>query len=176
MRRPIPILATVLVALPLCALPLAAADTPGHLVKAYDALADTILSVRQAEGALVGSILEAHYKAAERAVAHAEWADAAAQMALFANEGDNAVAGVRKHLLEGGHHFNAEGEKQGTFEPGYVLVDQQAKKAMLDATSAMRQAKTDDDRRAAWDTFAKVAGKILGMDMGMGMDKGMGME
>ncbi len=44
-------------------------------------------------------------------------------MALFANEGDNAIAGIRKRLVEGGHHHNAAGEEQGIFEEGYVSSD-----------------------------------------------------
>ena len=52
-------------------------------------------------------------------------------------EGDNAVAGVRKRLLEGGHHANSEGEAQGVYEAGYVVVNKAAKKAFLDSSQAI---------------------------------------
>jgi hypothetical protein len=87
--------------------------------------------------------------------------DAAAEMALFANEGDNAVAGIRKRLVEGGHHHNAAGEEQGIYEEGYVLVTREAKKKMLAASTAMRQAKDDVAREAAWNDFSATAKETL---------------
>jgi hypothetical protein len=82
-------------------------------------------------------------------------------MALFANEGDNAVGGVRKRLLEGGHHHNAEGEAKGIYEPGYVIVTVAQKKTALDAVAELRAATTDAARKAAMDKFHAVAGSVL---------------
>ena len=94
-----------------------------------------------------------------------DWQGAAAEIALFANEGDNAIGGVRKRLLEGGHHFNAAGEEQGIYEPGYVVVTREAKKKILAASSALRQATTDEARQKAWDDFAKLAKDLLAEKM-----------
>ncbi len=140
----------------LIALPLAAQKTPRPLAEAYDALADTILSMRDAEASLVRSILDYHYRRAERAMNAGDWEEVAAEMALFANEGDNAVAGIRKRLLEGGHHFNAAGEEAGEFEEGFVIVTRKAKKRILDASAAMRTA-DEAGRKEAWATFEKIA-------------------
>ena len=138
-----------------------AQQTTPSLVASYDDLADMILSMRSLEANMVRTVLAGHYHAAEAYFQKGDFDAAAAQMALFANEGDNAVGGVRKRLLEGGHHYNAEGEDQGVFEPGFVLVDREAKKAALDASAALRRAGTDDERQAAWDAFAAVAAPLV---------------
>lgn len=147
-------------ALALVALPLAAQKTPRPLTDAYDALADTILSMRDAESSLVRSILDYHYRRAERAMSSGEWDQVAAEMALFASEGDNAVAGIRKRLLEGGHHFNAAGEEAGEFEQGFVVVTRKAKKRILDASAAVRS--DEAGRKEAWATFEKIAMDLQG--------------
>jgi hypothetical protein len=85
--------------------------------------------VKHTEASLVAAILEQGYKqasaASERAKAalaggaakaKADLEEYGGARAQLATEGDNAVAGVRKRLLEGGHHHNAEGEKQGIFD------------------------------------------------------------
>jgi hypothetical protein len=165
MRRKILVLLAVLpvVALLAAVAPAAQAqETPPSLVASYDDLADAILAVRSMEANLVRAILAGHYHGAEAYFGRGDYAKAAAEMALFANEGDNAVGGVRKRLLEGGHHYNAEGEEQGVYEPGYVVVTREAKKAALDASAALRQADDDAARQAAWDAFAAVAGPLLG--------------
>jgi hypothetical protein len=154
----------VLLAVAALAAPAVAQETPASTTAAYDALADTILAVREAELRLVASLLDGHRHAAEARSQRGDWAGAAAEIALFANEGDNGVGGVRKRLLEGGHHFNAEGEKQGAFEPGYVIVTREAKQKLLAVSAAMRQATTDDARRAAWAEFARLAGELLALD------------
>ena len=87
--------------------------------------------------------------------------DAVAEIAMFANEGDNAVGGIRKRLVEGGHHHNAEGEAKGVYEAGFVVVTKEAKQKILAASAALRDAKADADRKAAWDTFHSVAGPLL---------------
>jgi hypothetical protein len=143
------------------ALPAAAQETPPSLVAAYESLADTILDLRQAEGDFVRALLDGHLHAARALKAQGQWQGMAAQMALFANEGDNAIGGVRKRLLAGGHHFNAEGEDQGIFEPGYVVVTKEAKRKLLAASTALRQATDDAARMAAWSDFEETAKKVL---------------
>ena len=144
----------------LIALPIAAQETPPPVVDAYASLADTILAVRQAEADFVRSLLDGHHHAAEILARQGEWQGAAAQVALFANEGDNAVGGVRKRLLEGGHHFNADGEEKGIYEPGYVIVTREAKEELLAIAKTLRQG-DDDAREKAWDEFATIAKKLL---------------
>ena len=153
----------VMGALALLALPLAAQETPQSIVMAYDALADTILATRAAERTFVAAMLDGHMHAAETLMQKGDWMGAAAQMALFANEGDNAIGGVRKRLLEGGHHFNADGEEQGIYEPGYVVVTMEAKKKLLAVSAALRQATDDEARAAAWGDFEMIAAKLLAM-------------
>ena len=109
---------TILTALclALLALPIAAQQSPPNLVSAYEGLADSILGMRQAEANLVAAILYDHYRAAERAFKTEDYEKAAAEMALFASEGDNAVAGIRKRLIEGGHFFNDASGDDAMFE------------------------------------------------------------
>src|SRR6185295_16408469 len=86
----------------------AGAETKKSLVASYDSLADTILGANKTEENLVKVILQSHRGFARRAFDGGRFEEAAAEMALFANEGDNAVGGVRNRLLKGGHHHNAE--------------------------------------------------------------------
>ena len=125
--------------------------TPPELVAAYDALADAILGANKAERKLVISILAATYGHAQSELARARQAlkanDAGAARAAIDNlatavgqigtEGDNAVAGVRKRLLQGGHHANATGEAQGVFDEGYVVVTKVAKQAFLGSSRTL---------------------------------------
>ena len=125
--------------------------TPPEMVASYDALADTILAADKSEEKLVRSILAAAYGHAHAELARARQAlkagDAAAGRAAVENvaaavgqigtEGDNAVAGVRKRLLQGGHHHNAAGEAQGIYDEGYVVVTKAAKQAFLDSSKAL---------------------------------------
>lgn len=150
-----------LASLVLAAAPAFAQETPAPLVAAYDSLAKVILNVRQAEKEMVRSLLDEHYRAAKRMMAEEKFGIAAAHMSLFANEGDNAVGGIRKRLIEGGHHHNAAGEEAGIFEPGYVLVTKEAKQKMLKASTDLRQAKDEVARKAAWKDFATVADTFL---------------
>jgi hypothetical protein len=57
----------------------------------------------------------------------------------MATEGDSAVAAIRKRLLQGGHHHNAAGEAQGTFEEGFVIVTRVAKQKLLESSRAFAQ-------------------------------------
>jgi hypothetical protein len=125
--------------------------TPKELVDTYDALADTILASHKTERKLVLSILAATYAQAQGGVMSAAGAlkagditsaktavqNVAAAVGQIATEGDNSVAGIRKRLLEGGHHANSEGEAQGIYEEGYVIVTKAAKKTFLDSSQAI---------------------------------------
>lgn len=155
---------SALATLALLGVPASAQETPESIVTAYEALADTILAVRAAEHSFVRALLDGHLHAAEVRFRQGNWESAAAEMSLFANEGDNAIGGVRKRLLEGGHHFNAEGEEQGVFEPGYVVVTVEAKQALLAASAALRQATDVDARQSAWDEFSSTAQDLLAAD------------
>lgn len=139
----------------------AGAETRKSLVASYDSLADTILGAKKTEHNLVMAILETHANAARRQWGDKKYEECAAEMALFANEGDNAIGGIRKRLVEGGHHHNAEGEAKGTYEPGFVIVTKNAKKKAMDASSMLLGAKDEKDRKAAWEAFDSVATPIL---------------
>ena len=128
-----------------------ASGTPAEMVAAYDALADTILGANKAEDRLVRSILAATHGHAQAELGRARQAleandtatartaveNLAAAVGQIGTEGDNAVAGVRKRLLEGGHHHNAAGEAQGIYDEGYVVVTKVAKQAFLDSSKAI---------------------------------------
>jgi hypothetical protein len=136
-------------------------ETAKDMAAAYDTLADVILGAKRTEKNLVRSILEQHRSAGAAAAEKGDGARAAAEMALFANEGDNAVGGVRKRLLDGGHHHNAEGEAKGLFDPGFVVVDRVSRKACLDASMEMQKAADDAGRKAAWSKFDAAASALL---------------
>jgi len=136
------------------------ASTDKSLTATYSSVAEVILGANHAETNVVTAILISHRNAARAAADSGKWDEAAAQIALFANEGDNTVGGIRKRLLEGGHHHNAEGEAQGIYEPGYVVVTVAAKKAALDAAAKMQAAKDDAGRKAAWADFDKTAESV----------------
>jgi hypothetical protein len=125
--------------------------TPAEMVATYEALADVILGAKKAEDKVVRSILAATYghaqaelgraraalKANDAAAARAALENLAAAVGQIGTEGDNAVAGVRKRLLEGGHHHNAAGEAQGIYDEGYVVITKTAKQAFLDSSKAI---------------------------------------
>lgn len=125
--------------------------TPQEMVATYDALADTILGGLKTEKKLVHAILATTYahaqaeagrarqalKAGDAAAAKTAIENLAAAVGQIGTEGDNAVAGIRKRLLEGGHHANSEGEAQGIFDEGFVVVTKAAKKAFLESSQAI---------------------------------------
>ena len=150
-----------MVALMVAVSPSVAQKTPTADVEAYSALADAILSLRDAETGFVLAILDHHYDAAERAYKAENWERAAAQMALFANEGDNAIAGIRKRLVEGGHHHNAAGEEAGIYDEGFVIITKKAKRQALADSKAMLEAKDSAAREAAWKDFDKIAQELV---------------
>jgi hypothetical protein len=152
-----------------------ATATPADMVAAYNTLADTILGAKHTEENLVRSILAATYQHAEAMMERAKGKIAAGQAAgteieavaslvsQLASEGDASVAAVRKRLLEGGHHHNAEGEKQGLFDEGFVVVTRAAKKAFLDASSAIGKLAASKDAAAlqtAWQPVAQQYGSL----------------
>jgi hypothetical protein len=109
----------------------------------------------------VRAILEQHRGRASMGMARGDAAGAAAEMALFANEGDNAVGGIRKRLLDGGHHHNADGEAKGVYEAGFVIVTRAAKKECLEASMDLQKAADDAGRKAAYERFEKAAAELL---------------
>ncbi len=123
------------------------ASTPAELVTTYGALADTLLGAKQAESGLVLSILAVTYRHAEGVAygaiakigagedARADLEKLAALVSQLGNEGDAAVAAVRKRLLEGGHHHNAAGEAQGVYDEGFVVVTRAARKSFLQSAT-----------------------------------------
>ena len=137
-----------------------AQETPKPMVSTYDNLADAILAIKKTEASFVAGMLDGHRHGAHAYYMAKDYQKSAAEMALFANEGDNAIAGVRKRLLEGGHHHNAAGEAKGVYEPGYVVVTIAVKKQILAASSALRSASDDAARKAAWDAFVKAADSL----------------
>lgn len=147
--------------LTLFAVPVVAQQTPPSMVETYESIADIILAARDAEANFVRSLLDGHRHAAASFYDEGNYARAAAEMALFANEGDNAIGGVRKRLVEGGHHHNAEGEEKGIYEEGFVIVTREAKAAVLEASAAVRTNASDAEREAAWQTFNEIADKLL---------------
>ena len=85
-------LLTVLIVSSLMVAPAIAQQTSPSFAAAYESLADTILAVRGAELHLVAALLDGHKHAAEARMKASDWKGAGAEIALFANEGDNAVA------------------------------------------------------------------------------------
>jgi hypothetical protein len=145
-------------------------STPREMVDTYDSLADVILGARHGETNLVRSILAATYRHAEAQLGKAkekmrsgkparEEVEALASLvAQLGNEGDASVAAVRKRLLEGGHHHNAAGEKQGIYDEGFVVVTRTAKKNFLAAASAIGKLASGTDGAAldaAWQPVAR---------------------
>ena len=127
--------------------------TPADMVATYESLADAILAVKRSEANLVHAILAATHahaqvelerarqalKAGDAQKARTSLENLAAAVGQLGTEGDNAVAAVRKRLLEGGHHHNAEGEAKGIYDEGFVVVTRAAKQAFLDASRAIAQ-------------------------------------
>ena len=151
----------MLITTTLLAGPALAQQTPPAMVKTYDTLADIILSIDALEADFARAVLDGHRHAAAAMFERGDFAGAAAQMALFASEGDNAMGGVRKRLVKGGHHHHADASKEGVYEPGYVIVTREAKKKVLAASAALRRAKTDAERKQAWKSFDDIASGLM---------------
>ena len=158
------------------AAPEAAAATPAELVATYQSLADTILGAKRSEHGLVKSILAATYRHAEAAHASAQQAlksgqnarasieKLAALVAQIGNEGDAAVAAVRTRLLEGGHHHNAEGEQQGIYDEGFVIITRAAKKSFLDSAQRIGKLAAAPEAKSLeteWSLVARSYGEFV---------------
>ena len=136
-------------------------ETPRSTVATYDSLADAILALKRTEESFIRSLLEGYRHSAEDSMKAGDYRRAAATIAIFANEGDNAIGGVRKRLIEGGHHHHSDGEAQGVYDPGFVIVTRKAKQQALAASAALMAAKTDEARSQAWQEFLSVADSLL---------------
>ncbi|MFZ0429858.1 MAG: hypothetical protein WAO20_17205 [Acidobacteriota bacterium] len=147
------------------------AQTPPELVKAYQSLADTILGGKHTEKNLVLAILATTYGHAQGTYAQAKAKISAGRdartdlerlatyVSQLGNEGDAAVAGVRKRLLEGGHHHNAQGEDQGLYDEGFVVVTKAAKKAFLDAAGEIAKLTRSPNAEALDQAWERVEGE-----------------
>ena len=157
------LISAAIAAVAFCHVSAVAQETAPGLVSTYEALADTILSVKRAEAGLVQALLESHFSAASAAFEQRDYAVAAAHMSLFANEGDNAIAGVRKRLVEGGHHHHhhASDVDDDEYDQGFVVVNKAHKASLLAAAAQMRQAKRKSDAKDAWQRFETTAGALL---------------
>lgn len=153
-----------------------ATATPPELVATYSNLADTILASKATEASLVRSIVSMTYRHAEgmygRAVAKlktgtdakAEVETLAALVAQLGNEGDSAVAGIRKRLLEGGHHHNSAGEEQGIYDDGFVLVTRKARKELLSAAGEIGRMASKQNAEAlagAWERVGTICAALM---------------
>lgn len=167
------------------ALPAQAQQTPAPMVETYSALADAILGLNQAEVAFMRTLLETHHGHAQAAAMKGDYNAAAAQMALVANEGDNAIAGIRNRLIEGGHHHHhADGEghhhadeeghhaddagshhsdddSESAYDPGFIIVTKVAKAAMMEAATEMRSAGDEAAAMAAWEKFSRAYAMVM---------------
>jgi hypothetical protein len=145
-------------------------STPAEFVATYDSLATAILAIKQTEENLVRSILSTTFAHANAARARAERAmksgdkpqsraaleELAVHVALLGNEGDNAVAGIRKRLVEGGHHHNSVGESQGVYAPGFVIVTRVARQKFLESSRVIAQLSRDPDEESLAGEWTKV--------------------
>lgn len=154
----------LLVQLSLIWQPAAAQQTPGAMVESYDALAENILAVRRLESGFVGALLDGHRRAAEDLMKRGEFERAAAEMILFANEGDEAIAGIRRRLVEAGHRYHADPDRQSRYEPGFVIVTREARRSVLAAAAALEEATTDRELQEAWSAFALAAEALMMAD------------
>ena len=130
-----------------------AGDTPSAMVASYKTLADAILAVKKTEANLVRSILTAAHERAQTEMGRVRAAlkrndtkgaqdaieDVAAAVGQIGSEGDSSVGAIRKRLLEGGHHHNADGEAKGIYDEGFVIVTKASKTQFLDAAKAIGQ-------------------------------------
>jgi hypothetical protein len=152
--------------------------TPNEMVATYETLADGILALKRTEENLCRSILAAAYAhgqaelgrarkaiaAADAKAAQAALEALAASVGQMGTEGDNAVAGVRKRLLDGGHHHNAAGEAQGLFDEGFVIVTRAAKQKLLESSRAIGQlsrAPKGDALEAEWKKVTAVYDELM---------------
>lgn len=159
-----PIAGYLLLQLALCWHPVAAQPTSGAMVESYDALVENVLALRRLESGFVGALLDGHRRAAEDLMRREEFERAAAEMTRFANEGDDAIAGIRQRLIEAGHRYHADADRQSRYEPGFVIVTREARQSILAAAAALVEASTDEQRQKAWSDFAITAEALMMAD------------
>lgn len=152
--------------------------TPAEMVATYQTLADGILALKRTEENLCRSILAASFAhgqvelgrakkaiaASDQKAAQAALESLAAAIGQIATEGDNAVAGVRKRLLDGGHHHNAAGEAQGIFDAGFVIVTRAARQKLLDSSRTIGQlsrAPKADALESEWKKVSAVYDELM---------------
>ncbi len=145
------------------------ASTPKEMVQAYSSLADGILDLKKTEWNMVNSILAVTYAHAEgtfhdaMAKVRAGGKDKAPIETLadlvsqLGNEGDAAVAAIRKRLLEGGHHHHAMAETPGIYDEGFVIVTKAARKIFLDAAGEIGRMAAAPDATALDAAWKKVS-------------------
>jgi len=155
--------------------------TPRPIVDTYETLADTILAAKQTEWNLVHTILGTTYSHAEGVLgratakldagqnASAEIETLAALVAQMGNEGDASVAAVRKRLLEGGHHHNAQGEEQGIYDEGFVIVTRASKKVFLDTATRIGKLGSSATTDALQKEWKRVQGEFRKLHAGTPM-------
>jgi hypothetical protein len=160
------------------------ASTPAQLVEAYDSLADTIIAVKKTEWNLVHSILAMTYSHAQGTVAEAKakikaGKDAradieklAALVSQLGNEGDAAVAGVRKRLVDAGahhhHHHHAKKDEEPTHDKGFVIVTREAKRGLLEAAGRIGRMAGSPDAAALDAEWGKVQSLFQSLHKGVG--------
>lgn len=144
------------------------AKTPEDLVSSYESLADGILALKATEYNVVRSILATTYLHAHATLemakskveagepARADVEKLAALVAQLGNEGDAAVAAIRKRLLEGGHHHHAAAEQEGIYDPGFVVVTRAAKNVFLDAATEIGKLASSPQAHALDAQWSKV--------------------
>ncbi len=74
-------------------------------------------------------------------------------------------------MLEGGHHHNAQGEAQGIYDEGFVIVTKKSRKVLLDSAKSIGQlggSATTAGLKAEWakvrDEFKKLHASVpMGM-------------
>jgi hypothetical protein len=152
--------------------------TPAEIVSTYQSLAEGILALKRTEEGLCRAILaagsaharvelvRAHsaIKAGDARAAQGAIENLAAAVGQLATEGDGAIAGVRKRLVEGGHHHNSAGEAQGLFDEGYVVVNRAAKGKLLASSRAIAQmaaAPKADALEAEWKKVEALVEELL---------------
>ncbi len=115
----------------------------------------------------MASKARAESKMAAGQSARVEIESLASLVAQLGNEGDSAVAGVRKRLVEGGHHHNAKGEEQGLYDEGFVIVTKAAKQVFLGAATAigkMARSPNADRLDAQWKIVADQYNELMKSD------------
>ena len=150
---------------------LAAVATPPDMVATYGTLADAIIANRKTESNLVHSILALTYGHAEATMgrikskldakqdARSEVESLATLVAQLGNEGDAAVAAVRKRLIDAGHHHNSAAEKQGIYDEGFVVVTRVARQGFIDAAGRIGKMSVAPDKtklETEWQAVAKL--------------------